>query len=95
MPIRRLVIDVLIPHEPDVLTYAEKISALDGTEGLTILVQEIDEQTKTLRMAVEGEILSFKSIQKVIEELGGSVHSIDQVSAGSRIVECRSRGRTE
>jgi hypothetical protein len=95
MAVRRLVIDVLIPHEPGVLLYAEKLSDLDCTDALTIVVQEIDEQTKTLRMTIEGEDLSYKSIQKVIEELGGSVHSIDQVSAGSRTVECRPGSRIE
>ncbi len=93
MSIRRLVIDVLIPHEPDVVTYAEKISELDGVNAVTIVVQEIDEDTKTLRIAIEGERLSFESIQQLIDGLGGSVHSIDQVSAGSRVVECGPRTR--
>lgn len=93
MQIRRLVIDVLIPHDPGVLAYAERISELDHIDGLTINVSEFDEKTKTIEMAIEGEALSFEAIKEVIEDLGGSVHSIDEVSAGSRIVQLKVRDR--
>jgi hypothetical protein len=89
MPIKRLVIDVLIPHDPDVLAYAEKISTLEKTAGVNIHVLEHDEKTQTVEMTIEGEALPFEDIKKVIEDLGGSIHSIDQVSAGSKIVESK------
>lgn len=95
MQIKRLVVDVLIPREPGVLTYAEKISELEKTDGLTIRVMEIDEKTKTVEMTIEGADLSFDAIKGVIEELGGSVHSIDEVSAGSRIIKCKVMGQEE
>ena len=95
MPVRRLVIDVLIPHEPSEITYAESISELEGIEGVTVHVMEVDEKTKTVEMTIEGEALSFKDIEKVIEELGGSVHSIDRVSAGSRIVDSKAKDGEE
>ena len=38
MTIRRLVIDVLIPHEPNEITYAEKLSQFSGVEGVTLHV---------------------------------------------------------
>jgi len=38
-------------------------------------------------MTLEGEDLSFDSIKDIVERLGGSVHSVDIVSPGSRIVE--------
>ena len=92
MTVRRLVIDVLIPHDPSEIAYAEKISELDGIEGITVHVMEVDEKTKTVEMTIEGEALSFEDIKKVIEELGGSVHSVDRVSAGSRIVDSKAKG---
>ena len=52
-------------------------------------VLEVDERTKTVEMTIEGDALSFEGIKKVIEEIGGSVHSIDRVSAGSKIVESK------
>ena len=38
MTIRRLVIDVLIPHEPGEIAYAESISGLEGTEAINVHV---------------------------------------------------------
>jgi len=90
MQLRRLVLDVLIPHEPSVLEYAERISGLQGVEGLTLYVSAMDERTRTVEVTIEGESLTFESIKEVVEELGGSVHSIDEVSAGARVV---TRGR--
>jgi hypothetical protein len=87
--IKRIVIDVLIPYDPDIMIYAEKISELDKTLGVNVHVQEHDEKTKTVEMTIEGEALPFEDIKKVIEDLGGSIHSIDQVSAGSKIVESK------
>jgi len=95
MAIRRLVIDVLIPHEPNEIVYAERLSELDGTDGVTVHVLEVDEKTKTLEITIEGDGLAFEGIRKVIEKLGGSVHSIDRVSAGSKIVDSRARGEEE
>jgi hypothetical protein len=89
MTIRRLVIDVLMPLDPPIVLYAEKISQLENTDGVNIHVIEIDEKTRTVEMTIEGVNLSFEAIKKVIEELGGSVHSIDRISAGSRIVESK------
>lgn len=95
MTVRRLVIDVLIPHHPEVIEYAQRLSSLQGTDGLAVHVLEHDERTKTLEMTIEGEDLSFDSIRRVIEDMGGSIHSVDMVSAGSRIVESRARRRRD
>lgn len=94
MTVRRLVIDVLIPHHPEVIEYAEKLSSLEGTDGLAVHVLEHDQRTKSIEMTIEGEDLSYDSIKKVVEQMGGSIHSVDMVSAGSRIVEsCAKRQR--
>lgn len=91
MSIRRLVIDVLIPHHPEVIEYAQRLCGLKGTDGIALHVLEHDEKTKTVEITLEGEDLSFDSIKKIVEELGGSVHSVDMVSAGSRIVDSCTR----
>jgi len=82
--LRRLVLDVLISHEPNVLEYAERISELQGVDGLTLHVSAMDERTRTVETTVEGEDLSFESIKEVVDELGGSIHAVDEVSAGAR-----------
>ncbi len=53
---------------------------------MTIDVLENDERTRTIEITIEGESLIFTEISKVIEDIGGSIHSIDQVSAGANII---------
>ncbi len=86
MQLRRLLIDVLIPHEPDLFVFAEGLCKLDKVDGLTIHVVEVDDKTKTVEITIEGEELSFDAIKQTIEDIGGSIHSIDEISAGSKIV---------
>ena len=86
MQLKRLLIDVLIPHEPDIFIFAEGLCKLDTVEGLTIHVAEVDDKTKTVEITIEGENLSFDAIKKAIEDTGGSIHSIDEVSVGSRVI---------
>lgn len=95
MVLKRLVIDVLIPHEPSEIIFAERISALERTDSVRLHVSEIDDKTKTLEITIEGEGLSFEAIRGVIEELGGSVHSIDEVVAGKNTEEPDVAGREE
>jgi hypothetical protein len=87
MTVRRIVLDLLMAHDPGIVAYAEKLSNLQGTEGVTVEVVEEDKQSKTVEVTLEGGNLSLDSIKAVIKELGGTVQSVDLVSAGDRIVE--------
>jgi hypothetical protein len=92
MAIRRLTIDVLTPHKPSILTYAENLSGIHGIDGVRIRVVEQDDRTRTTEMIFEGEALPIDDIKNIIEDLGGSIHSIDEVCAGARIIETRMKG---
>lgn len=95
MAVKRLVIDVLIPLEPDIIMLSESIAAIHGVDGATVHVLEIDEKTKTVEITIEGHDLSFADIEKVVEETGGSIHSIDMVSAGKRLIDSQVTRREE
>ena len=85
--IRRLVLDVLKPHEPDLVAFTGRLGDLECVEGATAKVVEMDENVQTVRVAVEGTDLEFDSVRAEIDDLGGSIHSTDEVSAGERIVD--------
>lgn len=85
--IRRLVLDVLKPHKPNVVEVSEALSHLEGVEGVNILINEIDQQVENAKVIVAGTSISFDDIKKKLEELGATIHSIDEVAAGKRIVE--------
>jgi len=78
--VQRLVLDVLKPHQPNALEFARAIAALGENYQVDIRVVEVDEQTETLEVAIEGDELDFERISDAISEIGASLHSIDEVA---------------
>ncbi len=85
--LRRIVLDVLKPLEPNIVDLARKISSLPGIDGVNITIYEIDHHVENAKITVEGEQLSYNEVYDLIVENGGAVHSIDEVAAGKRTVE--------
>ena len=85
--IRRIVLDVLKPHKPNVVEVSEALSHLEGVEGVNIIINEIDQQVENAKVIVAGSSIIFDDIKKKLEEFGATIHSIDEVAAGKRIVE--------
>ncbi|MGB5259401.1 MAG: DUF211 domain-containing protein [Gammaproteobacteria bacterium] len=78
--VQRLVLDVLKPHQPNTLEFARAIAALGEGYQVDIRVLEVDEDTETLQVIIEGNRLDFEGISVAISENGASLHSIDEVS---------------
>ncbi|QIW25356.1 hypothetical protein EWF20_09350 [Sulfolobus sp. S-194] len=90
MPIRRLVLDVLKPiRGTSIVDLAEKISSIEGVDGVNISVTDMDVETMGLMIVIEGSNLNFEEIKKLLEEEGCAIHSIDEVVSGNKIVEGR------
>ena len=78
--VKRLVLDVLKPHQPNTLEFALAIAALEQDYRVDIQVLEVDEQTETLQLTIVGDSLDYNLISDVIKDNGASLHSIDEVS---------------
>lgn len=85
--IKRLVLDVLKPHKPSILELAKGISSLSDVTGVNLSIQEVDTETETVKITVEGNDIEFEALEAVIEDMGAVIHSIDEVAAGSKLVE--------
>ena len=77
--VKRLVLDVLKPHQPNALEFSQAIAKAGGGYRVCITVLEVDEKTETLQVIVEGDAIDFCAVQSSINGLGGSLHSIDEV----------------
>jgi len=84
---RRLVLDVLKPHDPSIIHVAAELGDLHGVEAVNISIYEMDRRVENAKITVEGSDLDYDAILKVIGENGGTVHSIDEVVAGRMIIE--------
>jgi hypothetical protein len=48
---------------------------------------EIDKETENVKITMQGDDLNFQEISDAIEEYGGSIHSVDEVVAGKKLIE--------
>lgn len=87
--VRRLVIDVLKPHDPSVLEFTNQVAGTAEVEGVTASLIELDQEVQNIKLTFEGEDLNFDEIKEKIEHLGGTIHSVDQVACGEYIVTDR------
>jgi hypothetical protein len=59
----------------------------ERVNGLNISLKEVDQNTESITITLEGDDLSYDSIKEILEQAGAVIHSIDQVVAGRRFVE--------
>ena len=85
--IRRLVLDTLKPHEPGIIELASQLSQLEGITAVNISIYEIDRKVENAKITIEGEQIDYSTVQVLIEEMGGAVHSVDEVVAGRMIID--------
>lgn len=85
--IRRLVLDVLKPMEPNIIELAKAISLENGVTAVNISIAEIDLKVENAKITIEGDDIHYHDIRDMIEDMGGSIHSIDEVVAGKMIID--------
>ncbi len=76
---RRLVLDVLKPHQPNALDFSSTLADLGGDYRVKLTVTEVDKKTESTIVTIEGADINFENIKTAIEKMGASVHSIDEV----------------
>lgn len=85
--IKRVVLDVLKPHHPGIVELSQRLSVLSGISGVNITIVEVDQDTETVKITIEGNSIVFDDVETSITEAGAVIHSVDSVSAGKRLVE--------
>lgn len=85
--LRRLVLDTLKPHEPSIVALAQSLSDLDGVSAVNISIYEIDQKVENAKITLEGTAIDFPTVVAVVHDMGGTVHSIDEVVAGKTIID--------
>lgn len=85
--IRRLVLDVLKPHNPSIVELSRRLSIVDGVSGVNCTLDEVDQETESVKITIEGSNIDFDLVESIIRESGAAVHSVDSVSTGKRLVD--------
>jgi len=85
--IRRVVLDTLKPMEPTIIEIAQKMSVIDGVSSVNISIVEIDLRVENAKITIEGDNINYNEVEKLIQIMGASIHSIDEVVAGKDIID--------
>ena len=78
---------MLKPHSPRLTDLSLMLARDEHVTGLNISLKEVDQNTESITITLEGDDLSYDSIKEILEQAGAVIHSIDQVVAGKRFVE--------
>jgi len=78
--ISKLVLDVLKPHQPTIIELGRALGRLKGVEQINILLREVDVNTETVKIVIEGRGIDYDRVNEVISHLGAAIHSVDEVS---------------
>lgn len=87
--LRRIVFDVLKPHDPTLAEFTNHVADAESVEAATASLVERDEEVQNVKITVEGAAVDLDAVEAAVDDLGGSVHSIDQVAYGDYVVEDR------
>lgn len=85
--LRKLVLDVLKPHNPDIVVFAKDLASLQGIDGVNISVYEIDREVENVKITLIGRFIDIEPIKEIIKDAGATIHSIDEVAAGKEVVD--------
>ncbi|TET89345.1 MAG: hypothetical protein E3J35_10680 [Methanomassiliicoccales archaeon] len=85
--IKRMVLDVLKPHNPSIVELSKRLSNINGVLGVNCTLEEVDQDTESIKITIEGSSVDFLKVEKAIRECGAVIHSVDSVSAGKKLVE--------
>jgi hypothetical protein len=85
--IKRLVLDVLKPHHPSIIDLATRLSVVEGVSGVNCTLDEVDQETESIKITIEGTAINYEDVEEVIIDSGAVIHSVDSVSAGKKLVE--------
>jgi len=86
-PLKRLVVDLLKPHDPPLAEFTAHVADIGSVDAVTASLIELDKDVQNVKLTVAGDDIDVGETETEIEALGGTVHSVDQASCGERIVE--------
>lgn len=75
----KIVLDVLKTHVPSLVEFSSELSRVEGISRVEAELIEVDAETDSIRLVIEGEDISYEELEKTIKKLGAAIHSIDGV----------------
>ena len=80
---KRIILDVLKPLQPNALEFTRHLAEEIPNCRFIVKVVEVDSQTESLLVEINGDEIPVEDIYSVITKLSSTVHSIDEVEVES------------
>lgn len=80
--VRKLVLDVVKPQEPNIVEFARALEGLKGVVKVDIVLKEVDRKIENVQITVEGSEVDANEIMSTVEKMGASIKNTVEVSAG-------------
>lgn len=84
--IKKILLDVLKPHEPSIIEFAAKLVSIDGVNDVNVTSVELDQNTESIKILITGDDVNLEGVKSSIEELGAVIHSVDEVTVTRKLV---------
>ena len=73
-----IVLDVLKSHQPALPEFTASIGVFEGVQRVDVAVDEIDEETVSLRVVIDGDV-NYDGLKTYLARYGAEIHSVDRV----------------
>jgi len=72
-------LDVLKLRDPPLPEFASTLCSLPNVEDVKVSLVEIDQNTESVKVTIEGRNIDLDNVQKLMKNHGAVIHSIDEV----------------
>ena len=76
--IKRIILDVLKPHAPSILEIADRLGDVEGISGVNISLEEVDAETDSVKITIEGPNIIYHKVEEIINEELGHITVLSQ-----------------
>ncbi|MCI4371783.1 MAG: DUF211 domain-containing protein, partial [Thermoplasmata archaeon] len=70
--VKRIVLDVLKPHKPSLVDMSLRLAGLKGVDGVSCTLDEVDQETESVKVTIEGTSINYPSVEDALRELGAT-----------------------
>src|SRR5256885_17156652 len=74
--IKRIALDVLKPHKPSLVDMSLRLSGLKGVDGVNLTLHEVDQETESVKVTIEGTSFFFTSVEDTLLYIVPVIHSV-------------------
>ena len=80
--IKRIVLDILKPHEPSIRVVAEKLAELRGVDVVDVTMHDVDSKVEVAKVTIEGGDIDYEKIRAVLLDNAATIRGVDRVTTG-------------